>query len=320
MSADNKIRFCGPSGSCITASELQVNKIRLSPSFATADALTDPGDGGVHFPGNSYFATSTGSVGIGTSSPDGKLEIAGNVSSAAWGLNGIQLQGTAATYTDSGALGTRTNGVANSFGIPTFDSTNAVTITNAANVYIAGPPADGGANMTLINAYALWVDDGNSRFDGSLQLEGGTFPATGQGMEILASNGIGYIQMYNRDGASWDDLQINVEDLNVTTTGGYTTFNGGYVGIGGADVSPDATLEIINSGNDDSFLVADDADGDTTPFVIQSNGDVGIGNANPAQKLHVGDGNNPAFPSEGLIRVGASNGAGSYREWGCWDW
>ena len=61
---------------------------------------------------------------------------------------------------------------------------------------------------------------------------------------------------------------------------------GNNVGIGN-DTSPDASLEVVNDGSGDSFIVADSADGDTSPFVITSAGDVGIGTSSPNNKLEV---------------------------------
>jgi hypothetical protein len=40
------------------------------------------------------------------------------------------------------------------------------TITNSATVYIGGAPT--GSGLTITNAYTLWVDAGNARFDGSV--------------------------------------------------------------------------------------------------------------------------------------------------------
>jgi len=54
----------------------------------------------------------------------------------------------------------------------TLAATNAsVTNTNAASLYIGGPPA-AGTNMTLTNRYALWVDAGLVKFDGTLTVDG----------------------------------------------------------------------------------------------------------------------------------------------------
>ncbi len=54
----------------------------------------------------------------------------------------------------------------------------------------------------------------------------------------------------------------------------------GLVGIG-ADSTPDASLEVVNDGSGDSFLVADTNDSDASPFVIDSTGKVGIRTASP---------------------------------------
>lgn len=48
----------------------------------------------------------------------------------------------------------------------------AETITDAATLYISGAPAQG-ANAVLTRTHALWVDDGISRFDGTLNATGG---------------------------------------------------------------------------------------------------------------------------------------------------
>lgn len=130
-------------------------------------------------PSGTYAIYSTGStaisyfnanIGVGTTAASARFHAAGSQSVAAWGLNGVVFQGAASTITDSStaASGTATNAVANSFGRPTFAATNSsVTMTNAATVYIANSPA-AGTNVTLTNAYALWVDDGASRFDGNV--------------------------------------------------------------------------------------------------------------------------------------------------------
>lgn len=48
----------------------------------------------------------------------------------------------------------------------------SITISNAATVYIQGPPVDSllgfGDGVTINNAYSLWVDDGNVRIDRNL--------------------------------------------------------------------------------------------------------------------------------------------------------
>jgi hypothetical protein len=52
------------------------------------------------------------------------------------------------------------------------------------------------------------------------------------------------------------------------------------VGIG--DKSPDARLDVLHTTTGDCFRVDDSTDGDTTPFIIDADGDVGIGTASPS--------------------------------------
>jgi hypothetical protein len=53
----------------------------------------------------------------------------------------------------------------------TYSFVAASTITNAATLAIEGAPI-AGTNATITNAYALWVQAGETRLDGSLQLGG----------------------------------------------------------------------------------------------------------------------------------------------------
>jgi hypothetical protein len=70
-------------------------------------------------------------------------------------------------------MGNQTATLTNFFGLSvggmTLESDTLVrTITNAASIYVNGPPASGG-NITFTNEpYALWVDSGRTRFDGDV--------------------------------------------------------------------------------------------------------------------------------------------------------
>lgn len=79
------------------------------------------------------------------------------------------------------ATGALTDQRAVKFMAPTYAAVAASTFTRAATVYISAAPT-AGTNVTITNAYALWVDAGAVRLDGNLGLNG-TAP-TGQGAAI----------------------------------------------------------------------------------------------------------------------------------------
>src|SRR3990167_5171223 len=78
----------------------------------------------------------------------------------------------ASTFTDSATAGSGTATVWAAWAIqrPTLAATNtSVATTDAATLYIANSPANG-TNETITNPWALWVDAGNARFDGTVVL------------------------------------------------------------------------------------------------------------------------------------------------------
>ena len=131
--------------------------------------------------GNSLFA---GFGTFGSTTPEfvSVLTVKGNQSSVSWNTSGISFNVQAATYTDTTGSGAISSRVGSSFLIPTFASSNAVTLTNATSVYIAGVPV-AGANTTITNAWAFLVDAGNVRFDGSLY-----FPTSGSVINFNSGN------------------------------------------------------------------------------------------------------------------------------------
>ncbi|GMF28192.1 unnamed protein product [Phytophthora fragariaefolia] len=82
-------------------------------------------------------------------------------SSSQWALLGIQYWSRATTYTDTSTAGGATvaSSVISSYGQPTIASTNSITITRAATIYIENAPAQG-TNTMITNSYSLWVPTG----------------------------------------------------------------------------------------------------------------------------------------------------------------
>jgi len=98
------------------------------------------------------------------------VDTAVSVASAAGAvLDALQVQGDTVTITGATSITTAAGFNLVDVKAPTYSAASALTITNAAAVYIANAPAGGGAGpATITNAYALWVDAGTSRFDGAV--------------------------------------------------------------------------------------------------------------------------------------------------------
>lgn len=131
--------------------------------------------------------SNAGFFGIGQSSPAAVLHLGGNISSAAWTTNGINLRTDAATYTDTTSTGTVATMGINSFGIPTIQASSNVTYTTVATVYIAGVPvasAGGGGTVTITNQASLYVAAGQAAFLGGLRTANST--GSGNNLWVLA--------------------------------------------------------------------------------------------------------------------------------------
>ncbi|MDB5255181.1 MAG: cell wall surface anchor family protein [Candidatus Nomurabacteria bacterium] len=171
----------------------------------TLDPQCAPGDANCSVAVSPWTASGTsvyysaGNVGIGTTAPSGLLTLAGSRTAAAWGLNGINFQTAAATYTDSSTAtsGTAASNMVNTFGVPTLASTNTlVTYTNAATVYIAGNPI-AGANVAITNSYALKVD-GNAAITGdNIVLGNGTTTNPNPHVDVIARGDVDGLRLYS---------------------------------------------------------------------------------------------------------------------------
>ena len=85
----------------------------------------------------------------------------------------IHLDTSTITDSNTSGSGTATKYTHVTFEAPTLAATNSsVTTTYASTLYVSGAPS-AGANQTLTNAYALWVDAGDTRLDGDLTVAGG---------------------------------------------------------------------------------------------------------------------------------------------------
>lgn len=96
------------------------------------------------------------------------------------------------------------------FQVPTYSFVGASTITNAATLAISGAPI-AGANATITNSYALWIQGGASRFDG------GALIAAGQGVDTVGAGALVF------GGTTATSVQIGgsaAGGINFNTSGG----------------------------------------------------------------------------------------------------
>ncbi len=100
----------------------------------------------------------------------GRLQSSSNTSLSSWGTVGISFDSASATFTNTSSSGTLVSPqVSSSFRAPIFASTNTLTLTEAVNLYVSGPPT-AGTNTTLVDPLSFLVDSGISRFDGPVNI------------------------------------------------------------------------------------------------------------------------------------------------------
>jgi hypothetical protein len=130
------------------------------------------------------------------------------------------------TYTSTAAAGTQALGTMASFGTSTFAATNATTITNASTLYVGGSPI-AGANVTLTNAWSLYVATGSSFFGGGIYAPSINASSSPNNSSI-ALNSTGTVISRNvADG----NTALNVNNINASNTGSIQSwsFNGSVV-------------------------------------------------------------------------------------------
>ncbi len=108
-------------------------------------------------------------------------------SAASATLDAFNIPASTITVSGSTNITTATGFNLVNIGQPTLSNASVVT-TNAATLYIANAPtASGGGSIT--NAYSLWVDAGNVRFDGTANTVGTITSGTWNGTDIALADG-----------------------------------------------------------------------------------------------------------------------------------
>lgn len=229
-------------------------------------------------------------------------------------LDAIDVEATTITITGATNITTATGFNLINISQPTLSAGSALTITNAATFYIADAPVGGGVGpATITNPYALWVDAGNSRFDGQILASDGTAAApsysftsdTNTGFRVLTVGGHLAVVLGGTDRFMFDGDQLRAISIGSVSTPPYTHDVDRNTGIffpttdtlgftaGGVEFLrlQETTQDIVvfnEFGLDIDFRIEGVGQANAL-FVQGSDGKVGIGDSTPTETLTVAD-------------------------------
>lgn len=215
-------------------------------------------------------------VGVGTTSPSATLDVQASTGTAMRITN----TGTGDSFLVEDAASTDTT----PFVIDRFGSVGIGTGSPGYMLDVVGS-ARIGADL-IVDTNTLYVDSFNNCV--------GIGTASPQATLDIQHTGVSTAMRITNTGTG---ESFRVEDASGDTTP-FVINADGAVGIGTSSpaakldvqVSSGNAMRITNSGSGESFRV-EDATGDTTPFVIDAAGNVGMGVTFPAARLHISDGN-----------------------------
>lgn len=207
-----------------TSAGYAATQIRL---ITAADTTTTAGS-------TRFIVASDGKISAGNTTAQGALTVGENRSFAGMttSLSGRVFGTEAITITDTDQSGTIANRNAVAFRTPTFASTNSVTLTESASVYISSAPT-AGTNTTITNPYAFWVDAGRTRLDGGVRL------STPRAVTATTTADVNTDFIINATSGTFD------VDLPTAVGNGGTVFIIMNSGTGAVTVDPNST-ETIN--------------------------------------------------------------------------
>ena len=262
--------------------------------------------------GDVMTVLNTGNVGIGTTNPGGKLDVAGSfVLSASGGTpNGPSFS----NYTPGNQL-LIAGGTAGTLIQNQNQTVTLVTVLNGGNVGIG--TTNPGGKLDVAGSFVLSASGGTPN--------GPSFSNYTPGNQLLIAGGTAGTLIQNQNQTVTLVTVLNGGNVGIGTTGpgSKLTVNGNVqfgsdASIGDVVISRPATRQIrfesgptTGSGNGITVNVGNPTDSGTN-FIV--NGNVGIGTTNPGAKLQVGSGVN-AVLSDGTIRVGAGDGGGGFMTW-----
>jgi hypothetical protein len=188
----------------------------------------------------------------------------GNISRPAWSTNGGCFSAyPSGTITDNStaASGTQSLMVTHGFGQGTYAASNAgVVYTNAATMFISGAPV-AGANVTITNPYALWINGSAIRFGSTTTTyaslgNGGYLAKWDAGAYINSGPGGGTVQIGSTV-ASANLLALfnssGSQEWACDSTG--NTTQTGNITCGGAVISNTSSMLVSNTASGGAVLL-----------------------------------------------------------------
>ena len=268
---------------------------------------------------NTYIS---GNVGIGTTSPSARLEVQGSgISDTILKLKGVASQtapyisvvnssnSELLTLNATGYLGIGTTSPSSLLSVGSssqFQVDSSGDIVKLKNLTYSWPSSHGLSNYVLKNngsGTLTWADPstlpaGSVKWnkitnpDGNLSLSMGTYTTTfntsattGNFFTINANSltsGKGLYISSTSTGLTGNLSEIVLSGNNASNTG--NVLRVAQTGTSSAAVP----LMVTNLGTGASFRVNDETgDNDSTPFIIDASGNVGVGTSSPSQKLHI---------------------------------
>jgi hypothetical protein len=245
-----------------------------SGNSLTLSSTSNATKGSILF-GNSAYDEANNRLGIGVASPTSNLHVVqtGGITPSIFVQGGTQTGLAASTevfgfvFAPSGGGKTWASGAISQqrefvIGAPTYQFASASTITDAATFAIASSPT-AGANATITNSYALWVQNGQSKFGGDVIGKNG-FPLP-QGISNMAT-----LDFPSTGAMSVSDLTVTVTGANVGDVVAIGVPNGSVVASGSfsAWVSASNTVT-IRYANNDGLTPRDPASGTFKAMILR---------------------------------------------------
>jgi hypothetical protein len=190
------------------------------------------------------------------------LSRSGNINAASWTTTSPMFNSSAAVLTDTTGAGTIAIRAGHSLLSPNFASSSAVTITDAANLYVNGNVA--GTNTSITNNWSIY-NAGNMRVTGTL--------FTDVNIAIGASSG---------------SIPLNVKSSGAITVGTLSTYAAAFGNAANGDfaIGSDATITYLQTFNSKTLQINNQGN---NVVITPVNGNVGIGTGSttPGYRAHI---------------------------------